>query len=50
MDILTEEQLEPFKEIVSDLCQSFYEKFGKEACAAFGVELGLRGGWLRCRK
>lgn len=39
VDILTEEQLEPFKEIVSDLCQSFYEKFGEEACAAFGVEL-----------
>ena len=39
VDILTDEQLEPFKEIVSDLCQSFYEKFGEEACAAFGVEL-----------
>ena len=39
VDILTDEQLEPFKEIVADLCQSFYEKFGPEACAAFGVEL-----------
>lgn len=39
VDILTEEQLEPFKEVVGDLCRSFYEKYGEEACAAFGVEL-----------
>ncbi len=40
VDILTEEQLEPFKAVVADLCQSFYEKYGEEACTAFGVELG----------
>ena len=34
------EQLEPFQAVVADLRQSFFEKYGAEACAAFGVELG----------
>ena len=38
--ILTPEQLAPFQEVVKDLRQSFFEKYGEEACAAFGVELG----------
>ena len=36
--ILTTEQLVPFQEKVADLRQSFFEKYGPEACAAFGVE------------
>lgn len=36
--ILTPEQLVPFQEKVADLRQSFFEKYGPEACAAFGVE------------
>ena len=38
--ILTPEELAPFQEVVKDLRQSFFEKYGEEACAAFGVELG----------
>ena len=38
--ILTPEQLAPFQEVVSDLRQSFFDKYGPEACAAFGVEVG----------
>ena len=37
--ILTPEELAPFQEVVKDLRQSFFEKYGEEACAAFGVEL-----------
>ncbi len=40
VDVLTAEQLEPFQAVVADLRQSFFEKYGAEACAAFGVELG----------
>ena len=39
VDVLTEEQLEPFQAVVADLRQSFFEKYGEEACAAFGIEL-----------
>lgn len=39
VDVLTEEQLAPFQAIVADLRQSFFEKYGEEACAAFGIEL-----------
>ncbi len=39
VDVLTEEQLAPFQAVVADLRQSFFEKYGAEACAAFGVEL-----------
>lgn len=38
VDVLTEEQLAPFKEVVADLSQSFFDKYGDEACAAFGVK------------
>lgn len=38
--ILTPEQLAPFQEVVSGLRRNFFEKYGAEACAAFGVELG----------
>jgi len=38
--ILTPEQLAPFQEVVSELRRNFFEKYGAEACAAFGVELG----------
>lgn len=37
--ILTPEQLAPFQEVVSGLRRNFFEKYGAEACAAFGVEL-----------
>lgn len=40
VSVLTDEQLVPFQNVVSDLRQSFFEKYGAEACAAFGVELG----------
>ena len=40
VSILTPEQLAPFQEVVSDLRQSFFDKYGPEACAAFGVEVG----------
>ena len=39
VDVLTEEQLAPFQAVVADLRQSFFEKYGEEACAAFGVKL-----------
>lgn len=37
--ILTPEQLAPFQEVVSGLRRNFFEKYGAEACAAFGVDL-----------
>lgn len=35
---LTPEELEPFKNVVSDLRQEFITKYGDEACSAFGVK------------
>lgn len=37
VSILTPEELAPFQEVVSDLRESFFEKYGEEACKAFGV-------------
>lgn len=34
---LTDEQLKVFQDKVADFCQSFYDKYGEEACAAFGI-------------
>lgn len=39
VDVLTEEQLAPFQAVVAELRQGFFEKYGEEACAAFGVKL-----------
>lgn len=38
VDILTEEQLEPFKEKAADVINELKESYGPEACAAFGIE------------
>lgn len=38
VDVLTDEQLEVFKAEVVDFCQGFYDKYGEEACAAFGIQ------------
>lgn len=37
VDELTEDQLKVFQDKVADFCQSFYDKYGEEACAAFGI-------------
>lgn len=37
VDILTEEQLEPFKEQVADVVEKFKAEYGEEACEAFGL-------------
>ena len=37
VDVLTEEQLAPFKTQVADFCNGFYEKYGEDACAAFNI-------------
>jgi len=37
VDVLTDEQLEVFKSSVADFCQSFYDKYGADACTAFGI-------------
>lgn len=36
--VLTSEELEPFKAVVQDLIDGFKQKYGAEACAAFGIE------------
>ncbi len=38
VDILTEEQLIPFQEAVADAVAALKENYGKDACAAFGME------------
>lgn len=40
MDVveLTPEELEPFKAIVTDLRQTFIQKYGEEACSAFEIQ------------
>ena len=37
VDVLTDEQIQVFKDLVADFCQSFYDKYGEEACAAFNI-------------
>ncbi len=37
VDILTEEQLEPFKAAVNDVVEELKVTYGEEACAAFGM-------------
>lgn len=37
VDELTDEQLKVFQDKIADFCQSFYDKYGEEACAAFGI-------------
>lgn len=37
VDELTDEQLKVFQDKVADFCQSFYDKYGEEACTAFGI-------------
>lgn len=38
VDILTEEQLAPFQEAITDVIADLREVYGQEACAAFGIE------------
>lgn len=38
VDILTEEQLAPFKEKAADVINELKESYGPEACAAFGIQ------------
>ena len=38
VDVLTEEQIAPFKEKVADVKKDFLAKFDAEALAAFGIE------------
>ena len=39
VDVLTEEQIAPFKEKVADVKAEFLSKFDDDALAAFGIEL-----------
>ena len=38
VDVLTEEQLAAFQEVVAPTLAKFKDSYGKEACAAFGIE------------
>ena len=38
VDILTEEQLQAFKDAVSDVTAELKAQYGEAACAAFGIE------------
>ena len=38
VDVLTEEQLQAFKDAVADTVAELKVSYGEEACAAFGIE------------
>lgn len=38
VDVLTEEQLEPFQELIKDAMKEIKADYGKEACEAFGID------------
>lgn len=38
VDVLTEEQLAPFQEAITDVIADLHQVYGEEACAAFGME------------
>ena len=38
VDILTEQQLQAFKDAVSDVTAELKAQYGEAACAAFGIE------------